>query len=179
MFSGPVPARVNHRKLATEKRKIEGTLPLAQLERLSDAVLGSNGDIEVSLSFRRGRNRSGLVVGSAKARVLLECQNCMNPFELALEATYRHQLVQDEEQLTALDEEQDGIVCASEMVEIAELLEDELLLALPMVARHEVGQCPSEDDQLEDYQTEDTQDRETYKPFAGLAELTKDMIDKS
>ena len=179
MFSGSVPARVNHRKLATEKRKIEGTLSPKSLERLNDAVMGVNGEVEVSLSFRRGRNRSGLMVGSATARVLLECQNCMNEFEFVLEATYRHNLVQDEEQLAALEEDLDGIVCPSEMVQIAELVEDELLLALPMVPRHEDGQCPSEDDQLDDYQAEDSEAGETYKPFAGLAELTKDMIEKS
>ncbi len=179
MFSGPIPERVNHRKLATEKRKIEGNLSPKLLERFSDAVLGTEGEVGVVLSFRKGRNRSGLMVGKANVLVNLECQNCMQPFSLLIEATYKHNLVQDHDQLQGLEEHDDGIVCPSEMVAVADLIEDELLLALPMVARHESGQCAPEDDQLEDYQQEPEEPVETYKPFAGLAELTKDMIDKS
>lgn len=180
MFSGPIPARVNHRKLATEKRKIEGTLSPKLLERFSEAIIKAEGDVEVQLSFRKGRKRSGLMVGKAKVEVSLECQNCMQPFSLPIEATYRHQLFEDPDQLQTLEDHEDGIVCSSEMVSTVDLIEDELLLSLPMVARHETGGCPEKDSQIEDYQLEDTNESgETYKPFAGLAELTKDMIDKS
>lgn len=147
-----------------------------RLERFSEAILKPEGDVEVSLSFRRGRNRSGLMVGTAKAQVSLECQTCMQPVSLAVEAGFRHHLVEDHDRLQALEEDEDGIVCPSEMVSIADLVEDELLLALPMVARHE--KCPVEV-QLEEFQADEKDSGETYKPFAGLGELTKDMIDKS
>ena len=180
MISGPIPTRVNHRKLATEKRKIEGVLPASQLERFSEAILGAEGDVAVSLSFRKGRGRSEVMIGQVTVPVSLECQNCMQPMRLDLKASYRHLLVQNEDQLLELEDDEDGIVCPSEMVDLADLIEDELLLALPMVARHESGQCAPEDDQLDDYRSEPEQDSgETYKPFAGLAELTKDMIEKS
>lgn len=179
MFSGPIPTRVNHRKLASEKRKIEGFLPPDKLDRFSEAVIDVVGDLEVSLVFRRGPNRSGLMTGSAKAIVSLECQNCMQAFEQSVTAKFRHVLVQQEAQLFDLADDQDGIVCPSEMVEVSELIEDELILALPMVARHESGQCAPEDDQLDDYQADDVEATETYKPFAGLGELTKELTKKS
>lgn len=179
MFSGPIPTRVNHRKLAMEKRKIEGSIPIDQLGRFSELVEASTGEVGVSLSFRKGRKRSNLMVGRAIAEVSLQCQNCMQPVDYRIEANYRHLLLSDEAQLADLDEEEDGIVCDDDMVAVADLIEDELLLALPMVARHESEQCSPEDDQLQDYQTEAPEAVDTYKPFAGLAELTKDLKDKS
>ncbi len=101
---------------------------------------------------------------------MLQCQSCMQPVKYRVEARYRHLLLASEEQLAELEDEEDGIVCDSEMVAVADLIEDELLLALPMVARHENGQCQSEDYQFEDDQPDEPEVVETYKPFAGLAE---------
>lgn len=179
MFSGQIPGKVNHRKLCQEKREIKGLMPVDQLVRFTDAVDTTVSDVEVKLAFRKGRQRKGLMVGRAAVRVSLICQNCMQPVECQIEASYRHALLSDQSQFDDLHEDEDGLVCDSDMVAVADLIEDELLLALPMVARHESGQCAPEDDQLEDYQSEPAEPVDTYKPFAGLAELTKEMKDKS
>ena len=176
MFSGPLPARVNHRKLATEKRKLEGTLPLTSFTRLIESLESDQGEVSARLEFRKARKQTTLLVGEVRSIVSLECQNCLTPMQYELTASLRHYIVKDEEALFKLDEEDDGIVCEEDLVDIADLLEDELILALPMVARHTEADCQVEGYQAEVPDESETESSvETHKPFAGLAEL-KDEI---
>lgn len=78
---------------------------------------------------------------SADTRVWLACQRCLQPFEVPLGLARRIRFVRGESQAEALDAESDDDVLAlSRSLDLRELVEDELLLALPLVPRH--GQCP-------------------------------------
>lgn len=73
----------------------------------------------------------------------LTCQRCLNPVGIALTADNHFRFVADEETAALLDEESDGVdVLALEpRLNLLTLVEDELLLALPLVPLHEV--CPT------------------------------------
>tara|TARA_R110002072_G_scaffold3830_6_gene27400 strand:+ start:80912 stop:81472 length:561 start_codon:yes stop_codon:yes gene_type:complete len=180
MFSGPLPARVNHRKLATEKRKLEGTLQLRDFSRLTDSLLEPEGEVSATLAFRKARKQASLVVGDASVIVSLTCQNCLAPVDYKLSARLNHVIVNTAEALFDLEEDIDGIVSPEDLISPVDLLEDELILSLPMVARHDNADC-----KVEDYKAaeEDNQEvspsGETYKPFAGLAELKDELTGAS
>lgn len=77
----------------------------------------------------------------ADTSVWLTCQRCLQPFEVPLTIDRRIRFVRGESQAEALDAESDDDVLAlARSTNARELLEDELLLALPLVPRHEV--CP-------------------------------------
>lgn len=176
MFPGPLPARVNHRKLAMEKRKLEGTLPLASFSRLLESLESEAGEVSVKLEFRKARKHATMLVGEASTVVSLVCQNCLAPMDYELSATLRHYIVKDEEALFKLDEEDDGIICEDDLVDIVDLLEDELILAVPMVPKHLELDCTVDGYEADIVEETDLElSDETYKPFAGLAEL-KDEI---
>jgi uncharacterized protein len=176
MFPDPLPARVNHRKLASEKRKLEGTLPLATFTRLTESLQSDEGDVSAKLEFRKARKHATILVGNVSATVSLICQNCLLPMPYELTASLRHYIVNSEDALWKLDEEDDGIISEEDLVPVVDLLEDELILALPMVSKHASARCGVEGyepDVLDETETDIS--AETYKPFAGLAEL-KDEI---
>lgn len=176
MFSGPLPERVNHKKLATEKRKLEGTIPLQRFERLVESLETHQGEVEAKLEFRKARKHATKVVGRAQAKVSLQCQNCLDTVDYDLKIKLRHTIVNSDEALFNLDEDEDGMVCVDDMIHTVDMLEDEFLLALPMVPRHPQGGCEAEEYQLEDEATAPTEaESETHRPFAGLADL-KDEI---
>ena len=83
-----------------------------------------------------------------------------------------------------LHEDDDGLVCEDELILLVDLLEDELILALPMVGKHPEGECkPAADVAAEPNTAVEPADRkgaskDTYRPFAGLAGLTADMLSK-
>ncbi|HSM21726.1 MAG TPA: DUF177 domain-containing protein [Rubrivivax sp.] len=77
----------------------------------------------------------------AQASVVLECQRCLQPFVQALEVDRRVRFVRDEALAEQLDEHSDDDVLAlPRRLDLHTLLEDELILALPLVPRHE--SCP-------------------------------------
>ena len=78
---------------------------------------------------------------SATAAVWLTCQRCLQPFEQPLALDTRVRFVRDEAKAEALDAElEEDVLALPRWLDLRTLIEDELLLALPLVPRHE--QCP-------------------------------------
>ena len=78
---------------------------------------------------------------SAEAPVWLTCQRCLQPFAVPLAVQQRLRFVHGEAQAEALDaEHDDDVLAVSKSLDLRELIEDELLLSLPIVPRHE--RCP-------------------------------------
>jgi uncharacterized protein len=77
----------------------------------------------------------------AQTTVTLQCQRCLQPMAetLALDRWFRFVGSEDEAERLDEDSEEDVLV-VSRRFDLLELLEDELILALPLVPRHET--CP-------------------------------------
>ena len=184
MLAGHLPRQVDHRKLAQEKARLEGSIPVRELTRLSSMLCDADGDVAVQLTFRRSKKGRPMVTGECHARLSLVCQNCLEPVRLDVTAPIRTTIVADHEALMALDQEEDGVVCADEKIRTVDMIEDDLILALPMVARHPQAVCESREVPAPDAPAPSgaaviaptgEAERSTYKPFAGLAQLTKDL----
>ncbi len=77
----------------------------------------------------------------AHAQVRLQCQRCLGPCEQALVVNRPIRFVATEEEAQRLDEEiEEDVLSFAHKVSAKELVEDELILALPVVAMHEL--CP-------------------------------------
>ena len=110
----------------------------------------------------------------ARTAVRLECQRCLDPVDTPLAFERRFLFVADEAAAARLAADQeDDVLVISRSFDLLELVEDELLLALPLVPRHET--CPRppamnfEADEAEDEPVE----AERPNPFAALAALKK------
>jgi uncharacterized protein len=83
------------------------------------------------------------------------------------------QVVSDESKLGRLPEGEDAIVAPDKIISIAELVEDELILAMPMIPRHEEGRCLETDYQQQGIVLQEVKEvqetQTTYRPFADLA----------
>jgi len=77
----------------------------------------------------------------ARGSVWLTCQRCLQPFAEAMAVDQHIRFVHGEARAEALDAEiDDDVLAVSKALDLRELVEDELLLALPIVPRH--GNCP-------------------------------------
>ncbi len=78
---------------------------------------------------------------SARTLVWLTCQRCLQPLEQPLAVQTRLRFVRGQAQAEALDAEvEEDVLALTRSLDLRELVEDELLLALPLVPRH--GVCP-------------------------------------
>ena len=154
-MSAPVPASkpVDPRQLsllrfAETAGSLTGTRPAAELTRLAaDAPPAGAGEVHWSAQGERravtGDSPQTWLHVQAHTEVELVCQRCLAPMTLALQAERSFRFVRDEDEAARLDEESEDDVLALPrrgLLDLHELVEDELILALPIVPRHAV--CP-------------------------------------
>ncbi len=155
--------------------QLEGRWPQQSLDRLAESTLADpetpdadavawsvRGDARV---MRGGEAQTWLHV-EAETTVTLECQRCLRPVKAALKVKRSFLFVSGEDAAAQLDtDSEDDVLALTRALDLRELIEDELLLALPIVPRHEI--CPTPlrapvDDVVAD---------EKPNPFAVLATL--------
>lgn len=109
---------------------------------------------------------------SVQTEVRLQCQRCLDALTLPIDLERHFQFVADEALAAELDGDNDDadILVLDRTLNLLELIEDEVLLDLPIVPMHE--ECPAPlpmppDDSLEDLGT----DAQQPHPFAALAAL--------
>jgi uncharacterized protein len=166
------PRRLDVAALAAEAATLEGTWPLPDLARLCADHPADAPPPAGEVAWRvRGERRA--VSGSgpeirlhlhAKTIVHRVCQRCLRPMPLPLEVDCALRFVEDESLAAELDADSDDDVLALEREhDLRELVEDELLLALPMVPRHD--RCPDATSTADS----DADVTERDHPFAALA----------
>lgn len=107
-----------------------------------------------------------------QAPVWLTCQRCLQPYQLPLALDRRLRFVRGEAQAEALDAEiDDDVLALSRSLDLRELVEDELLLALPLVPRHDV--CPQPLPMAIDADAQPEGEAERPNPFAALQGLKR------
>lgn len=115
----------------------------------------------------------------------LECQRCLSPYEQPLDVQATYLIVASEEEADEVpleDDEADPIV-GSKQFDLYELIEEEILLSLPLVPKHDV--CPEVHDSLVTGQAgeieppEPEAGEEKRNPFAALSALKRDVPPKN
>jgi uncharacterized protein len=156
---------------AAEGARLEGSWPLAALGRLADGT-ADPGDVAWSAHLEQcsrpgGEPQASLHLG-ARAEVARECQRCLQPVTVSLEVDREFLFVADEQTAAALDADcEDDVLVTSHRFDLAALVEDELLLALPLVPRHEHCPIPLAATAMPDA------DPPAQHPFAALAALKR------
>ena len=140
---GHLPATIDPIQLAERGVRLTGTLPLKSMPRLAQASLDGSGDVHVDLYFERGEGEKVyLMHGTLRVRLHATCQRCLEGMNLELEAAPWLILMRSGPAQDMLGDDPD-ILVADKPLLLSTLVEDELLLALPMVPMHELGKCPA------------------------------------
>jgi uncharacterized protein len=165
---------------AASDGELSGEVPLDGLGRLAESVLGVEPPGAAIHWQAEGRLRP--VTGgeaetwlhlSSQACVSVRCQRCLQPMAAPLDVDRWIRFVREAAQAEALDAElEDDVLELPRQLDLHELVEDELLLALPLVPRHDV--CP-EPLPLGSGPELDVPDRPN--PFAALQQLKKSKPD--
>lgn len=126
--------------------QLQGQQPLATMQRLAASFCAaSDGSAawhaQGSLQPVTGGEPQMWLELQAEADVPLQCQRCLQAMNEALRVHRRFRFVRSEEEALRLDEEsEDDVLALPARLDLLEFLEDELILALPIVPRHEA--CP-------------------------------------
>ncbi|SBP88637.1 YceD family protein [Thiomonas delicata] len=169
--------RLNLRTLAQEQGVVEGRLALNELPRLESFLAGAPESSYVDWRLRGFmRNQAGgqpqpMVELQIQAELPMLCQRCLQPAMQKILDVALFRLVEDEPELTLEElEAEDEALCLQGLTDARALVEDQVLLALPLVPMHDA--CP-QPIVAEGLWNEPAAMRERPSPFAVLAKLKK------
>ncbi len=171
------PRSVDIAAFAKEGGTEPGSWPLVGLDRLCEEAHPDAKPVPSEQMQWRATGESRVRRGAApqvwlhlegRAQLSLVCQRCLQPVDTTLDARRSFQFVAGEDQAAAIDaDSEDDVLALTRTLDLIELLEDELLLALPLVPRHEA--CPQPLKVRED----DALFEERAHPFAALGDLKR------
>ncbi len=179
MLAGPLPETVNYRKLAQGGTRLEGPVPLVRMPRLLELLCAPDGELQAKLKFefRKGKGKGHILTGKVAGEVKMECQRCLQPMTVMLDVNIRTWLMTDIDALLELPPEEDGLVVEGLETSIAGLIEDDLIVGLPMSALHDSSACSLDVGESLTAPPEVAppvqEGGETHRPFADLASLLK------
>lgn len=168
-----LPERVDPFRLAETGTHLRGRFELAEFGRLCASLLSCEGVGEGVLEFGKDEAGTRFLRGRLSVPVLMTCQRCLEPMKYTLGAELRLALVHSPAQ--SVPEDHEPLVVEEARIRLADLIEDELILSLPLVPMHEQDVCPAAG--ILDRQGEDEPAGERENPFAALAGLKKDRND--
>ena len=160
---------------ALQSSALQGQAPLAQLPRLADeAVHGVDDGVvqfqaQGSMRIGAGGQAQPWMQLQGSLDMALVCQRCLEPVSTLVQFDREFRFVESEDVALAEDEDCDeDLLVSSTQFDLLELVEDELLMALPVSPKHQT--CPGDLKlSVADADFEAANDRP--KPFAKLAQL--------
>ncbi len=145
-MSQSLPTFIEPLRFAETRRALSGVLGLDRMDRLAESLYDGEGEVVLSLSFDRDRQGIPYAEAVIEARLRLLCQRCLGPWETRVRREVKLAFTRDEADVQRLAEHgYEPVVMARYHVLLRDLVEDELLLALPMIPRHEEA-CRSQRD---------------------------------
>lgn len=159
-----LPAVIDGLAFARDGAVLAGTVAVANLPRLVLELVEGQGRLEWQLSGSRDREGKCWLGLEVSGSLGLVCQRCLGRFEFPVDLKTRLLLVPPGQPWPDEELAEDGFdaVAAEKEMALSSLIEDEVLLALPIAPMHEVCATPMP---LENEQEP--------SPFAALAKLKK------
>ncbi len=134
--------------------------------------LVTDSEVEVSLDFTRNDTGKPFIKGRIHGEVSLLCQRCLEHLPYSLDCSVAVVLVQTDTEAEQIQEGYDTWLLEDERIFLPDFIEDELMLALPLVAAH--THCEPARPFIEGREEDEVADEESSSianPFAALKNL--------
>ena len=165
MATGPTLAAVVPMELAKRGAVMRVQLPLESLPRVSAHVLGGE-SIEVDISFARDEQGRCRVRGAVESVLSLQCQSCLEPVARRVHTDIDLCVVASEREADEMDPDLNPFVLDGGEATLATLVEDDVLLSLPVRVCERGDTCPSRP--TLDYPAPNVSEAPRANPFAAL-----------
>ena len=143
----------------------QGKIEVSELDRLSELLLSDQAIIAIEFNFIQSDYDAPMVEGRLQANLTVECQRCLKAVEIPLQIDFKL-LVNAPDDIVA-ESSLDTVYSEDGILDIFEVVEDEIILGLPLVTTHDDVSCNKF------WQTQDTDTEQVTKenPFSVLAKL--------
>jgi uncharacterized protein len=172
-----IPITLDVKKAAQHETCYEGIFVLKQLKRLIVNLTADQGNVDVKV--QTGKDERGLTFlkGSARVSVSAICQRCSENMCFDLKCDFAYSPVKrgyEEDEENQLPDYYDPLdVNEFGEVSLRDLIEDELLLSLPLIVKHSLQDCSAADREMTWGKIEEVVEEEKPNPFAVLKQLKR------
>ncbi len=140
-----LPETIDPMRLAKTGKELSGSYDLRQFDRVNVSL---DNDSKVPVSFklvfsRDDENQIFSIVGDLKTVLPQICQRCMESMQHQLNGIIKMAIVTNEAEAKNLPTEFEPYIDTGVPVKLQDFIEDELLLAMPIVMLHEEQECPA------------------------------------
>jgi uncharacterized protein len=137
-----LPDYADPRRLCALGKAYQGSVPLAQMPRLTPLLTSSEGEAAFTLAFDVDDSRRPVIRVSVRAEIRLECQRCLGTLVLPVASTTTLAVVSGPEEAERLPDDLDPLLVENDKITMRTLIEDELILAVPTAPAHAADVCP-------------------------------------
>ncbi len=164
------PDWLDPRKAAEGRRRYEGTMPVAKMQRLAPLLADAAGEARFSADFEFDQQARVTIQIEVQAELVLQCQLSLEPYTESIQRSSTLGVIGDIAEEAELPESYEPVLVQHGRLALLDLVEDELILALPQVPRnHRLDAAQflvgASEDLLAAARKEPVR-----QPFAGLAE---------
>ncbi len=168
-----LPISVDPVKAAQKGLHLESLLPKSLMKRLVESTISIQSDINTEFSFDIDRQKLRIFHGKVSVAVELLCQRCNEPMLYQCEAEFTYCPVHNEEQENNLPDVYEPIYYDQNgEVNLHDIVEDELILSLPQIAKHAIEDC-NQSKLVVSFGEIEEEETQRPNPFDALAQLKR------
>lgn len=170
-MSGRLPDYVDFLRLARQGQRLRGELSQSRMPRLASSLRDDTGLARADLDFGLDARRQPVLRARIETELVMECQRCLAYFRFPVRVETLFGLIEHESQAERLPEDYEPLLLGDAPMSPLELVEDELILALPVVARHEHNDPDCRPQSMRAQDETAAQGEGRPNPFAVLSQL--------
>ncbi|PHS69870.1 MAG: nucleic acid-binding protein [Cycloclasticus sp.] len=140
-MSKTLQIEVDPKLCAGQERVILGELPYAELKQIQQDIDPSSSPIKVDLMFSRV-GKFVVLTGRISSNLVLQCAACLELTDFAVDIDVNLAVINNEELVSLLPDGYEPYLFEGDRLIMSELVESEVVLVLPSIARHDV--CPTQ-----------------------------------
>ncbi len=136
-----LPYKIDPFRSAAHKMQLQGNFMLGDMQRLVPSLHSTEGEVTVDADFAMDEQDICVLKGQLKTSLTLQCQRCMEPFKYDIIDEFLSGIVQTEDEAEKLPEQYDPVIAIEGELALLDMIEDEIIIALPIVPMHDANKC--------------------------------------
>lgn len=136
-----IPEQIDPYRYAEQQLKLHGLIKLSEMHRLSTVILQADQKGVVDLQFGVDEQSITYIKGRVQVTLSLQCQRCLEPYQYDITSDFSLGVVKSINDVNALPDHYEPVMAKEGVLVLSELIEDEIILNLPIIPKHEPEHC--------------------------------------
>jgi len=141
MHKDNLPLKIDPFRFADQSLGLCGSLFIRDMPRLRSSLGSEEGEVKVDMVFGVDEEGIRYVRGHLSTCLVLACQRCLLPFNYEVTSDFMSGIVRTEKEADKLPDRYDPLLVPDSSLILTDMIEDELILGLPIVPMHGIEDC--------------------------------------